>query len=57
MGAPMEPTKLDEEIVDAINAVYGRHDRTRALHAKGVFCEATFTATPEAAEKSNHACR
>ncbi len=49
MGAPMEPTKLDEEIVDAINAVYGRHDRTRALHAKGVFCEATFTATPEAA--------
>jgi catalase len=52
MGAPLEPTEQDEQIVDAINAVYGSHPRTRALHAKGVFCEATFTATAEAAALS-----
>jgi catalase len=49
MGTPPEPTALDHEIVDAIHAVYGQHPHTRALHAKGIFCEATFTATPEAA--------
>jgi catalase len=52
MGTPPEPTALDREIVDAIHAVFGRHADARALHAKGVFCEATFTATPEAAALS-----
>jgi catalase len=37
------------EMVDAINAVFGRHARARALHAKGVWCKGTFVATPEAA--------
>ena len=34
------------EALDRINAVFGRHLRTRALHAKGGFYEGTFTATP-----------
>jgi catalase len=42
----MEPT----EAVDTINAAFGRHPRTRALHAKGVWAEGTFTATPRARE-------
>ena len=36
--------------VDAANALFGRHDGYRALHAKGTLLKATFTATPEAAE-------
>jgi catalase len=41
---------LYEQIVDAANALYGTHDGSRALHAKGTWCAGTFTATPEAAE-------
>jgi catalase len=41
---------LYEQIVDAANALYGTHDGSRALHAKGTWCEGTFTAMPEAAE-------
>jgi catalase len=40
------------EAIDRINAVFGRHLRTRALHAKGAFYEGTFTATPAAAERT-----
>jgi catalase len=41
---------LDPEVaIDRINAVFGRHDRTRALHAKGRFYEGTFTASAQAA--------
>jgi len=40
---------IPEQIVDAIHDINGRHDGTRAVHAKGVVCEGTFTATPEAA--------
>ena len=40
------------EALDRINAVFGRHLRTRALHAKGAFYDGTFTATPRAAELS-----
>ena len=40
---------LPEQIVDAIHDISGRHEGTRAVHAKGVVCEGTFTATPEAA--------
>ena len=39
---------LYERIVDAANAVYGSHARSRALHAKGTWCEGTFTASSEA---------
>lgn len=38
------------EAIDRINAVFGRHLRTRALHAKGAFYGGTFTASPEASE-------
>ena len=38
-----------EEVVDGVNERYGRHPGYRALHAKGAFYKATFTATPEAA--------
>ena len=33
-----------------IHARFGAHARHRALHAKGVHCKATFTATPRAGE-------
>lgn len=38
-----------EEGLAAIHARFGAHAGHRALHAKGVICAATFTATPEAA--------
>jgi catalase len=38
-----------DEAIDRINKVYGAHERSRALHAKGWFYEGTFTATAEAA--------
>lgn len=37
-----------EEGLAAIDARFGVHARQRALHAKGVICAATFTATQEA---------
>jgi catalase len=37
------------EAIDAVNSVFGRHPGYRALHAKGILCAGTFTATPEAA--------
>ena len=44
---------LDPEVaIDRINRVFGQHDRTRALHAKGRFYQGTFTASPEAAALS-----
>jgi catalase len=45
-----------EEIVDAIAEVNGGpHPGHRAVHAKGTFCEGTFTATPEAKRLSRAA--
>jgi catalase len=44
-----EPT-LHERLVDAANAIYGTHPRSRAFHAKGFFCEGAFTAAPQAAQ-------
>lgn len=35
--------------MDAIESRFGSHPRHRALHAKGVICAGSFTATPEAA--------
>jgi catalase len=43
---------LSEQIVDAIADVFGSHPRSRALHAKGFYCDALFEATPEAAALS-----
>jgi catalase len=44
---PHEPTP--EQTLDQINATFGRHAGHRALHARGRFYDATFTATPVAA--------
>lgn len=38
-----------EQAIDVVNDRFGRHPGRRALHAKGTWCAATFTATPEAA--------
>jgi catalase len=38
-----------EHAIDVINDRFGRHPGRRALHAKGTFCAATFTATEAAA--------
>lgn len=43
------------EALDVINARFGRHPRHRALHAKGIWCRGTFTATAEAANLSRAA--
>lgn len=40
--------KLYERIVDTFGKLYGVHDGHRAVHAKGVLCAGTFTATPGA---------
>jgi catalase len=37
------------EAVDTVNVVFGAHAGSRALHAKGILCKGTFTATPDAA--------
>ncbi|MEA2440886.1 MAG: catalase [Thermoleophilaceae bacterium] len=37
------------QALDIINERFGRHAGYRALHAKGVLCKGTFTATPDAA--------
>jgi catalase len=39
---------LYDELIAAAHAIYGSHSGRRALHAKGIWCEATFTATDEA---------
>lgn len=37
-----------QEAVDAANRTFGAHPGARALHAKGIVCRGTFTATPAA---------
>jgi catalase len=44
-----------EEAVEAINQRFGRHAGFRALHAKGLFCIGTFTASAAAARLSRAA--
>ena len=47
---------LDPEVaIDRINGAYGRHERSRALHAKGRFYEGTFTASADVAGLSRAA--
>jgi catalase len=52
----MAPEKdLYEQLVDAANAIYGVHPHRRAVHAKGVWCVGTFSATPQSAALSRAA--
>lgn len=48
----MGTSDLSERLVDGLNATYGRHPGSRAAHAKGVLCSATFVPTPDAAQLS-----
>jgi catalase len=43
---------LYEQLVEAMHGIYGAHPGRRALHAKGTWCEGTFTAAPEATKLS-----
>jgi catalase len=45
-----EPAKpVPEQLVDALNALFGKHPGFRAAHAKGIVCEGEFTPAPSAA--------
>lgn len=47
-----DTASLAAAAVDAIHGVYGRHEGSRAVHAKGTLMKGTFTPTPEAAALS-----
>ncbi len=53
--APADAQSLPEEIVNALNKVWGVHPGFRANHAKGIVGQGTFKATPAAAELSKAA--
>jgi catalase len=44
---------LAAQAVDAIHGIYGSHEGSRAVHAKGTLLKGTFTPTPEAAALSS----
>ena len=44
----MSAAELPEQLVAAMNAIAGVHARRRAVHAKGVWCRGTFTASDAA---------
>jgi len=48
-GVAMSPDDLARQAVDAIEAISGRHPGSRAAHAKGTLCAATFNPTADAA--------
>ncbi len=56
MTTPTRPATdqaaLAAQVIDAVNALAGRHDGKRALHTKGTLCAGTFTPSPEAADLS-----
>ena len=47
-----EPQSLAEQIVDAMNGLFGKHAGFRAAHAKGIVCEGEFTPAASAATLS-----
>src|SRR4051812_23818804 len=47
-----EAKGLPEQIVDAMNAIFGKHSAFRSAHAKGVVCEGEFVASASAATLS-----
>src|SRR5262249_19098680 len=48
-----EPKKsVPEQIVDALNALFGKHPGFRSAHAKGIVCEGEFTPAASAATLS-----
>jgi catalase len=53
--AGAEDLPIEEQIVNAMNEVFGTHPGFRANHAKGVVAEGSFKATPQAATLSRAA--
>ncbi|QEH35822.1 Catalase-related peroxidase [Aquisphaera giovannonii] len=47
-----DPRGLPEQIVDEMNAIFGKHPGFRAVHAKGVVAEGEFTPSARAATVS-----
>jgi catalase len=45
---PEKSKDISEQIVDTVNAIFGKHPGYRALHAKGIVCEGDFTPAPTA---------
>lgn len=37
-GSTKEKDSINEQLVDALNAVFGAHSGYRPLHAKGIVC-------------------
>jgi catalase len=49
------PPEFYEDLVNAINDLYGRHPGYRAVHARGIFCKGVFVPAPEAQRVSRAA--
>ena len=49
IAALAQDQPLEEQLVNAMNKVFGVHPGFRANHAKGVVVEGRFKASPEAA--------
>src|SRR4026209_2585762 len=48
----MASSAISEQLVDAVQALFGVHPGYRAVHAKGIVCEGTFSPAPTAASVS-----
>jgi catalase len=48
----MASSAIGEQLVDALHALFGVHPGYRAVHAKGIVCEGTFSPAPTAASVS-----
>jgi catalase len=53
VAAPVHAQEAQpDELIDALNAVFGKHAGLRAAHTKGICVKGSFTPTPEAAALS-----
>jgi catalase len=50
-----DPNGLPDQIVDAMNAIFGKHPGFRSAHAKGVVCEGNFVPSATARDLSKAA--
>ena len=53
--AQTDPNVTPAQLVDALNAVFGKQTDNRAVHAKGVVLEGKFAPSPEASEGATSA--
>jgi len=54
-GTPESSHATPDQLVDALNRAFGSHDSFRALYAKGIILQGTFTPSQEAASVSKAA--